>query len=127
MRRVRPLVLAAALCSLAVPAWAEGPIATAAAAGAPDASSNPPPAPIGRPRFSDPTDDRVRMGPCGPEAVGDDGKVAHKPHGEVGVAVGTGGYRSVEGAICQPLGDNGAVMVAVDASRGDAVWGRRGR
>ncbi len=39
-------------------------------------------------------------------------------HGEVGLTVGTGGYRSFYGAAAVPLGDDGEVMLGYDNARG---------
>lgn len=37
-------------------------------------------------------------------------------HGEMGVAAGTGGYRSVYGSMVAPLGETGTVAIAVENS-----------
>lgn len=42
-------------------------------------------------------------------------------HGEVGVAVGTGGYREVFGTAITPIGDDGAAAISLDF----VDWGRR--
>ncbi|CAM3089056.1 hypothetical protein SPAN111604_02930 [Sphingomonas antarctica] len=39
-------------------------------------------------------------------------------HGEVGVSVGTGGYRSVYGVAALPLGDSGGVVLGYNNTRG---------
>ena len=39
---------------------------------------------------------------------------SRKAHGEVGVSVGTGGYREVSGSAIAPMGENGAATIAVD-------------
>ncbi len=51
--------------------------------------------------------------------VADDGstKADKHPHGEVHAGIGTHGYREIGGVACMPLGDNGAVIVAIDAGR----------
>jgi hypothetical protein len=50
-----------------------------------------------------------------------------KPHGEVGVAVGTGGYRSVYGRTEIPVGKNGRVSLAFEDTKGGYYgYGRRG-
>jgi hypothetical protein len=68
---------------------------------------------------------RVRMGPCGPQAVSADGKTETKAHGYVEAGVGTGGYRHIAAGLCKPLGDNGAIAVSVSQSQ--AQGGRYGR
>lgn len=42
-------------------------------------------------------------------------------HGEVGVAVGTGGYREVFGTAIYPMGDEGAATISLDF----VDWGKR--
>lgn len=39
-------------------------------------------------------------------------------HGEVGMAIGTGGYRSMYGVVGVPLGDTGGVVLGFDQERG---------
>ncbi len=65
-----------------------------------------------------------RMGPCGPLQTAD-GKPDKGVHGEVHAGVGTHGYREIGGAICKPIGENGAIAIAVDKVDGD--YGRYGR
>lgn len=48
-----------------------------------------------------------------------------KPHGEVWVGVGTGGYKTAGVAASQPLGDCGEVAIAVSRTEGGALL-RRG-
>jgi hypothetical protein len=67
-----------------------------------------------------------KMGPCGPLET-PDGKADYSPHGEVHAGVGTHGYRNIGGAICKPLGDNGAIAIAIDKTDGDYGYGRRYR
>lgn len=45
-------------------------------------------------------------------------------HGEVGVAVGTGGYRSFYGVVGLPLGDTGGVTLGYGEERGRALGWR---
>jgi len=45
-------------------------------------------------------------------------------HGEVGVAVGTGGYRSVYGVVGVPLGDTGGLTLGYGEERGRALGWR---
>ena len=47
-------------------------------------------------------------------------QIDRRPHGEVSVAVGTGGYRSVYARTEMPLGDTGSVSLAF----GDTRYGR---
>jgi len=55
----------------------------------------------------------------GPQA----GEPAPKPqlHGELGVSVGTGGYREAFGTIIHPLGDDGVAAISLDF----VDWGKR--
>lgn len=50
-----------------------------------------------------------------------------KPHGEMGVEAGTGGYSSIYGATTIPLGCHAAVSIAVGSSSADGRYyrGRR--
>jgi hypothetical protein len=64
----------------------------------------------------------VRMGPCGPEKVADDGKTETKAHGFVEAGVGTGGYRHIAAGVCKPLANGGAIAVSVSQSQ---LQGRR--
>jgi hypothetical protein len=76
-----------------------------------------------RDRFDD-RGARPMMGPCGPtgpNAKGDGPD--QKAHGEVMVGAGTRGYREAGAVVCQPIGDNSAVTIAVDAGQ---IHGRRG-
>ena len=51
---------------------------------------------------------------------------ARRPHGEVSVGVGTGGYRSAHVRGDFPVGRTGSVSVAVGQTRGGYGWGPRG-
>jgi hypothetical protein len=106
-----------------VPALAQEAIPTAV--GAPGDGA--PPAPEDAPlRLSDRIDrgeEFLRpIGPCGGPALTRDGKPDKAPHGEVWAGIGTHGYRDIGGVVCAPLGDKGAVSIAVDAGRIDG-WG----
>jgi hypothetical protein len=119
---MRLLFIAAALCLAAGGAWADGPVTTASSAEqAPPQPQGAPPPLAGVADSAWPQ--RVAMGPCGPERVKPDGKLDTAPHGVVEAGIGTHGYRHLAGAVCQPIGQNGAV--AVSASVGQAQWGRR--
>ena len=59
------------------------------------------------------------MGPCGPEKVKPDGQLDTAPHGEVDAGVGSNGYRSLAGAVCQPIGQDGYVAASVSEAQGN--------
>lgn len=65
-----------------------------------------------------------RMGPCGALETAD-GKPDKSAHGVVTVGVGTHGYRHIGGAVCKPIGENGAIAIAIDKTDGD--YGHSGR
>ena len=129
---IRAVALAAVASGLmaSAPASAQDAIATAPAAGrhdAPDASANPLAKPLNERQTSyDDTGPPILIGPCGPTAPAKDGKGPdHQAHGQIDAAVGTNGYRSISGVVCQPLGDHAAVTIAAGQNqwRGRA-WGR---
>ena len=64
----------------------------------------------------------VRMGPCGPEKVTQDGKTDTRAHGYVEAGVGTRGYRHIGAGACKPLANGGAIAVSVSQSQ---LQGRR--
>ncbi|MBS0412503.1 MAG: hypothetical protein JSR86_21490 [Proteobacteria bacterium] len=125
----RPLCLGVcASLLLGASALAQEAIPTAGGAN-PDAAPKPaaPPADLGDyDAFSDgPLG--PKMGPCGPLETAD-GKPDKSAHGEVHVGVGTHGYRQIGGSVCKPIGDNGAIAIAIDKVDGDyAGYGRYGR
>jgi hypothetical protein len=123
---MRGLVLTAVLLSLAATrAWCDGPVSTAPAGGAiPTASQTPAPPPLGADDAADSADDVVAPGPCGPSPISGGDQNPNSPHGQVDVSVGTGGYRSVGGSVCKPLGEKGAASVSVYVGQGDERWGR---
>ena len=41
------------------------------------------------------------------------------PHGEVGIAVGTGGYRSIYGSTVMPLGKDGVLALSFENTQND--------
>lgn len=51
----------------------------------------------------------VSLGPDSAEP-----QIRRQVHGEVGVAVGTGGYREVFGTAIYPMGDDGVAAISVD-------------
>lgn len=55
----------------------------------------------------------------GPDAV--ETAPGRQVHGEVGVAIGTGGHREVFGTGVYPLGDDGVAAISLDF----VDWGRR--
>jgi hypothetical protein len=67
----------------------------------------------------------IAMGPCGPEKVMPDGRLETAPHGEVEAGVGSNGYRSLAGAVCQPIGQDGAVAVSISETQGGGSFRRR--
>lgn len=126
MRRVLALALALSL-SAGAAAMAQEAIPTAGGA-----QSNVSPKPPATDNDLRPHDEFAdgplgpKMGPCGPVET-PDGKADYSPHGEVHAGVGTHGYRNIGGAICKPLGDNGAIAIAIDKTDGDYGYGRRYR
>lgn len=119
-------VLAAATLMLmwtAAPAWAEGPVSTAASIDAPQPTAGAPALPEAADSLGD-NGQPVRMGPCGPAAVDANGKTDQSAHGQVDVGVGTSGYRHIGGRVCKPLGDNAAVAVSVSETQGTVRYGR---
>jgi hypothetical protein len=121
--RIRLALLAALIAAPALAAEPDAPVATAPAqaeTAAPAIST------------AQQIDDFIKTSPM-PDARGDDvmdGVVPRddgKPHGEIGVAVGTGGYRSVYGGTEIPVGKNGRVSLAFEDTKGGYYgYGRRG-
>ena len=96
-------------------------VATSPATQSPPAAA--PVSPLRVADAADPNGDgRVVAGPCGPEAVSADGRVATNPHGFVDAGVGTSGYRHIAAGVCKPLANGGAVSVSVSDTQGQ---GRR--
>jgi hypothetical protein len=119
---VRPWVPLLAL-AIASPAWAQEAIATAphsppALAAVPASAA---PATIAE-REAPADEGPVFPGPCGVAHFTGDGppRSDRSPHGQVFAAVGSRGYREAGVAVCQPLGDRGALAVAVDVGRSGA-------
>ena len=124
---MRTMVLtAAAVFLLASPAFAQGPIATAPTGGpaAPQPTSPSAPLPT-TDSFSEDGGPPMALGPCGPQKVKPDGTLETKPHGELEASVGTGGYHSVGGAVCQPIGQNAFVAVSASQTQFDGDRHRR--
>lgn len=53
-----------------------------------------------------------------PDILPDLPQVDRGVHGEVGIAIGTGGYRSLYGVVGMPLGDTGSVVLGYNQERG---------
>ena len=47
----------------------------------------------------------------------------HRPHGEIGVMIGTGGARGIYGAIGVPLGDSGSAALSFSQDRSPRFYG----
>ena len=113
---MRALALTAVLLSLAAsPAWCDAPVATSPADSAAPAMPQAVPPPIGADAGGD-SDTVVAVNGCGePRASSSDTGAAPDTavHGQVDVAMGSNGYRSVHAAGCKPIGDNGYVGVSV--------------
>ena len=125
---MRALAFATAVALiLAGPALAEGPMTTAPVAGpgAPQPTAPSPPLPTDEAGAVADQGPQMAMGPCGPEKVKADGTLETKPHGEVEVGVGTGGYRHAAGYVCQPIGQNAAIAVGVSQTQYDQGHRRR--
>ena len=121
---MRPTAFAfAAVLIAASPALADGPITTAPTTGPAAPQPTTPAPPLPPPGADADKAQPVAMGPCGPEKVRPDGRLDTAPHGEVEAGVGTNGYRHLAGAVCQPIGQSGAVAISVSQTQGD--WGRR--
>lgn len=116
---MRSMILAAAaLMALASPALAQAPISTARASAAPQPTEGAPPLPEDDASAAE-QGPQVAMGLCGPQKIKPDGTLETKPHGELEGSVGTGGYRSVGGFVCQPVGQHAAVSVGVSQTQMD--------
>jgi hypothetical protein len=99
--------------------WPSTGLAGEVIATAPATQSPPAAAPVAPLQEADAVNggSRVSVGPCGPEAVTDDGKMETKPHGYVEAGVGTGGYRHIAAGVCKPLANGGAIAVSVSESQ----------
>jgi hypothetical protein len=107
---VHRLAAATALAFVLVgPCLADAPVATSNGDEAPMAGAKGPATPeqveTAAPYADDPIDAKPRL------------------HGEVGVSVGSGGYRSAYGAVSGPIGDNGYFGLAFSQSKGDRRGG----
>lgn len=90
---------------------------------APPAADQPP---LGIENDLDSHDDRgpPLVGPCGNVVQSDANgapKTSNQPHGQVWAGAGTGRSYDVGGVVCQPIGKNGQVTIAVD----QGSWGNR--
>ena len=111
----------AATVALLAPLAGQAQEAISTAAGAPSGGAPAESPPGDTLRLSDHVDQGPGflrpIGPCGGPARTEDGKPDKTPHGSVWAGVGTSGYRELGGALCVPLGDNGALAIAVDAGQ----------
>lgn len=115
-RRLLPFLAAAVLAALpgVVLAADEAPVAT----GRTEA-----PLPQAAPAAPLSTDEAIE------DFLSDEEKAAlpgeRKPHGTVGVAIGTGGYRQIDGSVIIPVGENGTIAAAVFMAEGGVGPGRQ--
>jgi len=114
--RIRLALLAALIAAPAFAAEPDAPVATASTTPAPMSTAEQIDAYI----KSSPVPDARRDDAVDGVVPGED----RKPHGEVGVAVGTGGYRSVYGRTEIPVGKNGRVSLAFQDTRNGYGYGR---
>ncbi|HEY3800753.1 MAG TPA: hypothetical protein VGL58_20555 [Caulobacteraceae bacterium] len=126
---VRFAVALAASLALAVPAFADGPIATADPGATPPASTDTPAPLPDHNGASMPVPASEVMGPCGPEKIGADGKPQKTAHGEIDAGVDSRGGHMVSGTVCKPVGDNGGYVEvsAGTASADNGGYERGGR
>ena len=130
-RPIRPLI-ALLVTLVAMPSFAQTTTTDTAAATASDSFFSgtipPDPALAGAVRRLSPEqrEAAIEAGASRP-ALGIDGGNGpdHQIHGEVGVAVGTGGYRAAYGTAVVPLGDTGVAAVSVETDRSNYRWRRR--
>lgn len=54
-----------------------------------------------------------------PTAIDTGAPSDRRPHGEVGIAVGTGGYHSIYGSTVMPLGKDGALAFSFEKTQND--------
>lgn len=116
--RMRIALLAALIAAPALAAEPDAPVATAQP-GAPPVST------------AEQIDAFIKSSPARDARRADDAAVDgviagedRKPHGEIGVGVGTGGYRSVYGRTEIPVGKNGRVSLAFEDTRNGYGYGR---
>lgn len=65
--------------------------------------------------------------PVGHAALADEHACPTKPHGEMGMEAGTGGYGAIYGAAVVPLGCRAAVAIAIESGTSGGLHSRRGR
>jgi hypothetical protein len=118
------LFATAAFLFVAGPALADGPVATAGGSGAAAPQPTAPPEPLSTAEAAAVEGQPMAMGPCGPEKVKPNGQLETKPHGEIEAGVGTGGYRHVAAAVCQPIGQNSAVAVGISDTQASPGYRR---
>jgi hypothetical protein len=107
---------------VAGPALADPPIATARGDAPAQAPADTPPLDAQGQTADDAP--QARLGPCGPQTIGADGKPDTRARGEVDVGVGTHGYRRVALHACKPIGDAGAVAISISQTQAGG-WPQR--
>ncbi len=118
MKRALALAFTASFL-LASAAMAQEAISTAANApdaGAPTPARPGPPITLSNQRDLD-DEGPLPVGRCGNPKVNADGEPVkdNTPHGAIWAGAGTHGYREVGGVVCQPIGKNAEVTIAVDS------------
>lgn len=122
MSRSAAAVFAAVLMGAGL-AHAEAPVATAGATQAPPAAA---------PDTATQIEDFIRKAPApsldeaGPDGVTSSADEPRKVHGQVGVTVGSGGYRSAYVVSVMPVGKTGTLALAVSETRGGKYGGPQG-
>lgn len=117
---LRPLSALALISALSAsgPAIAEEVVSTAQGAAAPETTSDT----AAQIDAWIKTAPRVRLDDGVPDGV-TPGAEPRKVHGEVGVTVGSGGYRSAYAISVIPVGESGTLSLAVSKSHGGRLYG----
>ncbi len=113
---MRRLAILTAALALAGGAQAEEAISTAGAAGAPPAATD----------TAGQIDDWIASSPAAREegeGVLADGPRERKIHGEVGMAIGTGGYRSAYITSVMPIGETGTLALSLGQTKNGYGYG----
>lgn len=63
--------------------------------------------------------------PVGVASIADEQPCPQKPHGEMGVEAGTGGYGAMYGTAVVPLGCNAAAAISFETSQSNEHYRRR--
>ena len=117
-------IVTLAVAALMAPALAlasDEVVSTAPPAGAPPAEGPSAEAILSRFEAITSRDGEPEIAPPFAERRGD-----RRPHGSMGVAIGTGGYRSIGGDVVIPLGENGTLGLAVELTEGRRGYYRHG-